>query len=1380
MNHLEINKNLFYCDRNDYPEFKHPEYNNLKLYPIIGRLERYASLLNSLSELFDYSILTICGMKYSSFLSYECLNSFQMINIMWEDGDELEYLKKNIELHSMEKKVNIVSQFEPSYIIFIQTQNNNWISGIIDIPKCLFLICPEDLFVSGTITTSFRYKLSNSPYVVYVDGSIHSKFIQEFRYYIEDNILKYDNLIHLCVMVKNGGKDFEKMLIRNLPIIDQWTVLDTGSTDDTVEMVKRVLKDKKGRIYEEPFINFRESRNRCLELAGYSCKYNLMLDDTYCIEGELRDFLETVRSDQFADSYSLLIKSDDVEYYSNRITKSKNKLRYIYTIHEVIQKDNNINVVIPSHKSFVDDMRSPYMEERTMERKRYDLKCLFQMIEEYPDDPRHIYYIAQTYNLLNDKENAAEFFKKRAFHASEGFDQEKVDALFEMTRIYNFQLNRPWEECEKYYKLCHEWDPERPEASYFLGIHYYLENDYKTAFDYFKRAFEIGYPVHRQYSLKPTLSYHFLPKFFTKLCFLFDEYKLGLKSCELYLQHNTPQDDGYLEIKDFYSIFQILNNASPLEPTPIKLGHPLLCFIADGGFNAWSGSSILNEGVGGSETYIIEMARYIKKHSNYEVIVFCRCEKEEIFEGVKYLRLERVLTELSKYKFDHCIISRYSEYIPLAIRGHVDKIHVVVHDLVVSGNIIPINDKIKNIFCLTEWHKNHFTTIFPQLKNIIHAFHYGINFENFNLDVHVEKIKHSFIYSSFPNRGLIVVLKMWPRIKSRYGDAVLNIFCDLENKWANDNYPDEMREIKRLLNEDLRDESWSVKNHGWVDKKTLANFWRQSEIWFYPCRFKETFCLTALEAALSKTFAITNNLAALEDTVGDRGISIPGTIDDVMSDVWQDKAFDVICDYVDHPEKREDFVKRNFEWAMSHSWEERAKKLLNTIDPEMPTFNEREMPIEIKDVGKFYGYNDFISKYIETTGNWEESNDYYFDKYIHNDSIVIDIGAFIGTNTAKMAKRAKKVYSFEPVKQTFQLLKKNIDLNHIHNVELYDYAVGEQYKTIDGFWYSMEEYMVNYGTMRINHSHDLLNHCLKQETIMVRLDDIILNKIDFIKIDAEGYETNIIEGAMSLIIKYRPVILMENNHNEKYEKLLELGYKCQEIDKLNHNYIFIPDRNKFYLELNDRLYSKEEINYANMFNWTNDLPKNSKIIFDNILSQISDRTYHIMEVGTYAGTSLIHILQRLPNATAIAVDRWKNYDEVHKNHLVSSLKMIEENNIESIFDRNISISKMNHRVEKRKGDSVDVLLDLFKERQRFDFIYVDGSHRCVDVFVDCILSWKLLNINGVLAIDDYTYNLESDKMETPYYGVNEFLQKYKYEYKILDKGYRLFLEKIRD
>ena len=56
-------------------------------------------------------------------------------------------------------------------------------------------------------------------------------------------------------------------------------------------------------------------------------------------------------------------------------------------------------------------------------------------------------------------------------------------------------------------------DESRPEPLYFIGIHYYLEHNYNKAYIYFKKAFEIGFPIHCQYSLKPTLSFHFLPKF---------------------------------------------------------------------------------------------------------------------------------------------------------------------------------------------------------------------------------------------------------------------------------------------------------------------------------------------------------------------------------------------------------------------------------------------------------------------------------------------------------------------------------------------------------------------------------------------------------------------------------------------------------------------------------------------------------------------------------------------------------------------------------------------------------------------------------------------------------------------------------------------------
>ena len=66
-----------------------------------------------------------------------------------------------------------------------------------------------------------------------------------FHYFIKNDLLKYDNLIHLCIMVKNGGAQFEEMLTKNLPIIDCWTILDTGSTDETLDIIRRVLVGKK-------------------------------------------------------------------------------------------------------------------------------------------------------------------------------------------------------------------------------------------------------------------------------------------------------------------------------------------------------------------------------------------------------------------------------------------------------------------------------------------------------------------------------------------------------------------------------------------------------------------------------------------------------------------------------------------------------------------------------------------------------------------------------------------------------------------------------------------------------------------------------------------------------------------------------------------------------------------------------------------------------------------------------------------------------------------------------------------------------------------------------------------------------------------------------
>ena len=65
----------------------------------------------------------------------------------------------------------------------------------------------------------------------------------------------------------------------------------------------------------------------------------------------------------------------------------------------------------------------------------------------------------------------------------------------------------------------------------------------------------------------------------------------------------------------------------------------------------------------------------------------------------------------------------------------------------------------------------------------------------------------------------------------------------------------------------VKENGMNIYYYGWVSKKVLSEAWTTSDIWFYPCTFMETFCLTALEAAITKTLVITNNLAAFVKVV---------------------------------------------------------------------------------------------------------------------------------------------------------------------------------------------------------------------------------------------------------------------------------------------------------------------------------------------------------------------------------------------------------------------------------------------------------------------------------------------------------------------------------
>ena len=944
-------------------------------------------------------------------------------------------------------------------------------------------------------------------------------------------------------MVKNAGPQFREMLIHNIKFIDKWTILDTGSTDETIEIINDILIGKKdGTLYEEPFINFRDSRNRLLDLAGTECKYNIILDDTYILNGDIREFLREIRSDQYSNSFTLIIESDDTKYGSNRIIKSDSGLRYIHKIHEVISDKNNINIVVPENQCYITDKRFDYMEKRTIDRKELDLKLLYEEVDENPNDPRAYYYLAQTYNILKDYEKAYEYFLKRAEFTNSGFIQERIDALFEAARIANFQLNKPWSECLSLYEKCFKVDETRPEALYFIGIHYYLENDYQSAFPYLKKGFEIGFPAHCQYSLKPTLCFHFLPKFLTRICYNLEEYELGENASRFFLLNNKSDANDYSEILSWHNIFVKLNMYKGLKQ-PTVPDKPLFVFVADGGFNEWCGSTIMEKGVGGSETYIIEMSRWIQMSDKFQTIVFCNTPNNEtsIFERTIYKPLEQFYEFVNNNYIQNCVISRYSEYLPLSFKGFTENVYLVVHDLTPTGIVIPIDKKLKNIFCLTEWHVEYFSNAFPQLANITVPLYYGIDdkFKNkmtYDLSsISNIKIKNKFIYSSFPNRGLLHLLQMWPKIIEKFPTSTLYIYSDVNNKWSNEVEPDKMQLIRELL-ENYKDASYGINYKGWVSKNELAEAWLTSDIWFYPCTFMETFCLTALEAASSKTFVITNDLAALQNTVGNRGLIIKG---DAATEEWQNKALKQLFYFMDDNNTnnvlKQQLINENYKWAEKLSWENQA--------------------------------NNMLEKYI-------------------------------------------------------------------------------------------------------------LPKC-------------------------------------------------------KFE-------------------------------------------YKGMYNWTNDLPEGEKQIFEEVIlyfkKKQTNTKIRVLEIGTYAGISLINIINRIPGSIGIGIDMWCNYNE---NNL---LENIDNLRVKNSFYKNINAAGLQDRISGIESDSTNALVSYIKSGEKFDFIYVDGSHLLLDCYSDLVLSWELLISGGILAIDDYLYK-KNNILESPYEAINHFLKRYDGKYKLLNKSYRVFLEK---
>lgn len=204
----------------------------------------------------------------------------------------------------------------------------------------------------------------------------------------------------------------------------------------------------------------------------------------------------------------------------------------------------------------------------------------------------------------------------------------------------------------------------------------------------------------------------------------------------------------------------------------------------------------------------------------------------------------------------------------------------------------------------------------------------------------------------------------------------------------------------------------------------------------------------------------------------------------------------------------------------------------------------------------FVGYNNcVITNKLRKNKKWEPFMHEIFDKYITNESIIIEGGCHIGTHTVKLGMIAKYVYAFEPYPKSYNLLSKNIELNNLNNVGIFQKGLSKNFDRVKFDWTG--EGRGNPGGSGLSdnpigrdHKCPIMSNDISVE--LTTIDSLNLKRLDFIKLDIEGYEINAIMGGINTIKKYKPIILLEdwathgkfniNSTKEKFKILIDMGY----------------------------------------------------------------------------------------------------------------------------------------------------------------------------------------------------------------------------------------------
>lgn len=210
--------------------------------------------------------------------------------------------------------------------------------------------------------------------------------------------------LSLVMIVRNEEKVIERCLNSVKKYIDYWVIVDTGSTDNTPDIIIRTLEGIPGELHREPWVNFGYNRTQSLEFAKGKADYLLL-----CDADEQLVFSETFDSDDLIEDAYLLSYVGSLDYAVPYLISNKHDWKYVGVTHEYLESIDRTDLPVKYDKITILDFKDGGFKQGKFER---DIQLLEEGLKQEPDNSRYKFYLANSYRDVNNFQKAIKWYQR--------------------------------------------------------------------------------------------------------------------------------------------------------------------------------------------------------------------------------------------------------------------------------------------------------------------------------------------------------------------------------------------------------------------------------------------------------------------------------------------------------------------------------------------------------------------------------------------------------------------------------------------------------------------------------------------------------------------------------------------------------------------------------------------------------------------------------------------------------------------------------------------------------------------------------------------------------------------------------------------------------